>query len=241
MPVEICVVVPVFNEEENILPLAREVAEAFTSQPQSFELLFIDDASTDETWERILEARHQDPRVRGVRHRVNAGQSAAFLTGLRASETPIVATLDGDRQNNPADLPRMVTALDEVDFVCAVRVARQDTWVRRLSSRLARWARHLVFRADFRDTGCFLRVFRRSALVDVMPFNGWHRFLPVLVHADGVSVKEIEVQHRPRVAGLSKYGIWNRLPRGLWDLIGVSWVLQRRLRPITTTESDRTA
>jgi len=232
---DISIVVPVFNEEDNVLPLAREVAAALKNEPRPFELIFVDDASTDGTWRKIQEAHQLDPRVRGVRHERNSGQSAAVWTGLQAAGGSILATLDGDLQNDPADLPRLLAELNRVDFVCGLRANRQDTWVRRTSSRIARWARNSALGGDFQDTGCGYRVFRRSALAGIFPFNGWHRFLPVLAHGGGVSTREVAVNHRPRVAGVSKYGVWNRLGRGVFDLIGVAWFQKRRLRPVGTT------
>ncbi|MFM1941709.1 MAG: hypothetical protein RI897_691 [Verrucomicrobiota bacterium] len=231
MPDHLTIIVPVFNEEDNVLPLANEVTTAFAKTSQPYELLFVDDASTDLTPQRIEEASAQFPHVRGVRHQVNSGQSAAFLTGLNATESPLIATLDGDLQNDPADLPKLLNKLNRSDFVCGVRAKRQDNWVRILSTRIARLARSLALGVDFADTGCFLRVFHRSALDGVLPFNGWHRFLPVLVYSAGHSVEEVPVNHRPRTAGVSKYGVWNRLWRGLYDLIGVGWLQKRALQP----------
>lgn len=197
--------------------------------------MFVDDASRDGTWERIQEAHKFDPRVRGVRHERNSGQSAALWTGILSTAAPIIATLDGDLQNDPADLPKLLIELNRVDFVCGMRVNRQDNWLRRVSSRIARWARKVALGADFQDTGCAVRVFKRSTLAGVFPFNGWHRFLPILVHACGVTTKEVPVNHRPRVAGVSKYGMWNRLWRGIFDLIGVAWYRKRWLHPVATT------
>jgi len=238
MRVEIAIIVPVFNEADNVVPLAREVAEAMSCQPQSWELLFVDDASTDPTWSRIQEARRQDGRVRGLRHARNAGQSAALWSGLQGTNSPIVATLDGDRQNDPADLPRLLAELARADFVSGHRVNRQDTWLRRISSGVARRVRRRALKAEFADTGCALRVFRRSVLSGVFPFNGWHRFLPILVQGGGVSTLELPVNHRPRVAGVSKYGLWNRLGRGLYDLVGVAWYQKRRLPRVPVTEME---
>jgi len=178
-------------------------------------LVFVDDDSRDKTWDRIQEARRLDPRVRAVRHARRTGQSAALWTGIQATTGGIIATLDGDLQNDPADLPRLVAELNSVDFVCGVRLNRRDNWLRRVSAAIARRARKAVLGADFRDTGCALRVFKRAALDGVFPFNGWHRFLPILVHRAGATTKEVPVNHRPRVAGVSKYGVWNRLGRGL--------------------------
>ncbi len=235
MPVEISIIVPVFNEADNVLPLAREVAAAMQRQPRNWELVFVDDASTDATWKRIQDARHANASVGGLRHARNAGQSAALWTGIQATSGPIVATLDGDRQNDPADLPGLFERLAEADFISGKRVRRQDSWVRRVSSRIARRARTAVLKADFADTGCAVRVFKRSALNGVFPFNGWHRFLPILVHGNGVMTLEVPVNHRPRVAGVSKYGVWNRLGRGLYDLVGVGWYQKRRLANVPFT------
>lgn len=240
MPVEISIIVPVFNEEENVLPMIREVATALNREPRSFEIIFVDDASTDSTWQKIQEAHRLDVRARGVRHEVNSGQSAAVWTGLQAAEGSILATLDGDLQNDPADLPGLLAELDRVDFVCGLRANRRDTWVRRTSSRIARWARNTALGGDFLDTGCGYRVFKRTALAGIFPFNGWHRFLPILVHGNGVSTREVPVNHRPRVAGVSKYGVWNRLGRGVLDLIGVAWYQKRRLGPIGTMHFPKT-
>ncbi|MFM1767914.1 MAG: hypothetical protein RJA22_443 [Verrucomicrobiota bacterium] len=224
-------VVPLYNEADNVLPLAREVAAALAPLEHTWELVLVDDASTDATWERIAEAHRADPRVRGLRHRRNAGQSAAVWTGLTATDSPILCTLDGDLQNDPADLPAMITALGAVDFVSGMRLQRQDTWVRKASSRIARWARRRALGVNFRDTGCAIRAFKREALAGVFPFNGLHRFLPILVDGGGFKTLEVPVRHRPRVAGVSKYGVWNRLGRGIYDLLAISWYQKRRYHP----------
>ncbi|MBK7998719.1 MAG: glycosyltransferase family 2 protein [Verrucomicrobia bacterium] len=236
MPVDISVIVPVFNEADNVLPMAREVAAAMAKTGRDWELLFVDDASSDETPQRILEAARANPQVRGLRHQRNAGQSAAVWTGIQASASPILCTLDGDLQNDPADLPAMIAQLAKVDFVSGMRLNRQDTWVRKVSSKIARSARKAALGVDFRDTGCAIRAFKRTALAGVFPFNGLHRFLPVLVHGGGGTTLEVPVNHRPRVAGVSKYGVWNRLGRGIYDLIAISWYQKRRYRPVGAVE-----
>lgn len=238
MPVDISIIVPVFNEAENILPLAREVATAMVALAGRYELVFVDDASTDGTWQRISEARQFDGRVRGLRHAKNCGQSAALWTGLQATTSPILATLDGDLQNDPADLPRLLAELERVDFVSGMRLSRQDDLLRRLSSSIARQARRTVLQTDFRDTGCALRAFKRAALDGVFPFNGFHRFLPILVQGNGSNTLEIPVKHRPRVAGVSKYGVWNRLGRGIHDLLALRWYQKRRLAPVPFSELE---
>lgn len=232
MPAEIAIIVPVFNEADNVLPMAREVAAAMATVGREWELLFVDDASTDDTPRRIAEAARNDGHVRGLRHQRNAGQSAAVWTGIQGTPCPILCTLDGDLQNDPADLPAMIAELARVDFVSGMRLHRQDTWLRKVSSKIARSARKAALGVDFRDTGCAIRAFKRTALAGVFPFNGLHRFLPVLVHGGGAKTLEVPVNHRPRVAGVSKYGVWNRLGRGLYDLIAISWYQKRRYRPV---------
>jgi dolichol-phosphate mannosyltransferase len=233
---ELSIVVPVYNEEDNIIPLAREVHEAFATSPYDYELVFVDDGSNDRTWERIKEARSLEPRVRGIRHDKNAGQSAALWTGIQSSNAPLFATLDGDLQNDPADLPKLLRELETCDFVCGVRAKRNDGWLRRVSSRAARKARKLALKVDFCDTGCAVRVFRRCALKGLFPFNGLHRFMPVLVHASGWRTREVPINHRPRVAGKSKYGLHNRLWRGIADLFAIAWYQKRRIGDVPFTE-----
>jgi dolichol-phosphate mannosyltransferase len=240
---ELSIIVPVYNEQDNILPLAREIHQVFQDSPLDYELVFVDDGSTDATWEQIHRARDLEPRVRGLHHQQNAGQSAALWTGIQSTQAPLLATLDGDLQNDPADLPKLLQELDECDFVCGVRANRNDSWVRRISSRVARKARRMALKVDFCDTGCAVRVFKRSALKGIFPFNGLHRFMPVLVHAAGGRTKEVSISHRPRVAGVSKYGLHNRLWRGLADLFAVAWYQKRRIGeiPFTEFEEQRTA
>lgn len=226
-----------YNEAANVAPLVREIAAVFAGQRRPWELVLVDDASTDATWAEILAAQRADARVRGLRHTRNQGQSAAVWTGIEGSRSPFLCTLDGDLQNDPAELPRMLLLLDEVDFVCGQRVNRQDSWVRKISSRVARAARQAALGYSFADTGCALRAFKRSSLQGVFPFNGLHRFLPILVAGNGSRTREVPVNHRPRVAGVSKYGVWNRLGRGIFDLIGVAWYQRRRLPEVPIEDS----
>lgn len=232
MPADLAIIVPVYNEQENVVPLWHEVASAMDSAQIAWELVFVDDGSTDATWDRIREAHRQDPRVRGFRHPRNAGQSAAIWTGFTATSAPLIATLDGDRQNDPADIPWMLKLLGEADFVSGMRLKREDSWTRKFSSAVARWARRAALGSQFRDTGCALRVFKRLVLTGIPPFSGFHRFLPVLVAGGGWKTREVAVRHRPRAAGVSKYGVWNRVWRGLYDLLGVGWFQRRRIRSV---------
>lgn len=226
------VVVPVFNEAGNIGPLAGQIGEALDSWDSNYEIVFVDDGSTDGSWAEIRRAHALNPKVRGLRHLENGGQSAALWTGFQATHSPLLATLDGDLQNDPMDLPKMVRELSGVDFISGQRINRQDNWIRRTSSRLARWARRAVLKVDVCDTGCAVRVFRRNCLEGIFPFAGFHRFLPVLVHANGRKTLEVPVAHRRRAAGVSKYGIGNRLFCGLYDLFAIAWYQRRRITPV---------
>ncbi len=237
MPEEIAIIVPVHNEADNVLPLAREIREAGSASGLNYALVFVDDASTDATWQQIRCAHLEDPRVRGVRHSVNAGQSAALWTGFKHVKSPILATMDGDRQNDPSDLLNLLKALDKADFVCGFRAHRSDNWVRRLSSKVARVARSAILGSDFKDTGCAMRVFRHECLQAVFPFNGLHRFMPILVKNGGYKTLEIPVNHRPRISGVSKYGIWNRVWRGIFDLFAMTWYARRQLRPVPARDT----
>ncbi len=236
---QLSIVVPVCNEADNILPLTREVIAALHESWPDFELVFVDDGSTDSTWAQIAQAHQLDERVRGLRHLGNFGQSAALWSGFRATGSPLLATLDGDLQNDPADLPKLLREIDQCDFVTGVRQRRQDKWLRRASSQIARKARKSILGVDFCDTGCGLRVFRRTALEGVFPFNGLHRFLPILAQGAGRKIREIPVGHRPRVSGCSKYGIWNRLGRGIIDLLAMRWYQRRRIDGVPFEELER--
>jgi dolichol-phosphate mannosyltransferase len=235
MQPDISIIVPFFNEVDNVAPLAREILDALRNEPRAIELVLVDDASTDGTWEQIMALNQTDARVRGLRHARNAGQSAALWTGFRNSRSAVIMTLDGDRQNDPADLPRLLAGLAEYDLVCGLRANRRDNFLRRISSRIARAARKAALGVDFRDTGCGLRAFKRPVLEPLFPFNGFHRFMPVLAFSAGARVMEIPVNHRERVAGKSKYGVWNRLGRGIVDLFAVRWYQKRQILPVPAT------
>ena len=235
MPPDISIIIPLFNEADNVAPLAAQVLAALRDEKRPFEIVLVDDASTDGTWEQIIAAHRADARVRGLRHSRNAGQSAALWTGYRGSRAPIIVTLDGDLQNDPADIPRLLAGLGGHDVVCGMRVNRQDNFLRRISSKIARGARKWALGVDFRDTGCGLRAFKRPVLDSLFAFNGFHRFMPVLAHSAGARVIEIPVNHRQRMAGKSKYGVWNRLGRGIFDLFAVAWYQRRQIPSIEVT------
>ena len=230
MDSKISIVVPLYNEGANVQPLTSQILDAFRNAPLDLELILVDDASDDDTWSRIQGVASSDKRIRPCRLSRRSGQSAALWHGFKASQSPVILTLDGDLQNDPADLPLLLADLSDCDLVCGVRMKRMDSVVRKISSAIARWFRKLVLRVDFRDSGCNLRAFRRPVLEAVPPFDGLHRFMPILAHAAGAVVKERPVRHRARTAGKSKYGVWNRLGRGIRDLIMVRLYLKRQIR-----------
>lgn len=224
-------VAPVFDEEENVEALHARIVEVFGTG-EDWELVLVDDGSRDRSPERIRAICARDARVRAVLFAENRGQTAATAAGLAAARGPLVATLDADLQNDPADLPAMVERLERerVDAVVGFRARRRDTVVRRLSSRIANGIRNAVSGDRIRDTGCALKVFRTDAIRAVPLFEGMHRFLPTLLRFHGYRVVEHAVSHHPRVAGRSKYGVMNRAWRAFKDLLAVRWMRARLIR-----------
>lgn len=226
------VVVPVFDEQDNLADLVAEVRKALDSANILFELILVDDGSRDDSWQVIAQEATQDPRVRGLRLKKNCGQSSATVAGFGAARGAWVATLDGDLQNDPADLPRLLQRGQEegADVVLGWREKRHDSFLRRLSSQIANSYRRGMTGDNTKDTGCSLKVFRAEALQNIPYFNGMHRYLPTLVQLHGnLRVLQEPVHHRPRTRGVSKYGVWNRLWVGLADVRGVRWLQARRL------------
>lgn len=221
------VVVPFYNEQDNVEALHAEIDAAVAGVPGGVEFVYVDDGSRDATPERLLALRKRDERVRVLRLEPNSGQSAALQAGFRAVRGEVTATLDGDLQNDPADIPKLLARLDEADVVNGVRVDRQDTWVRKLSSKVGNGFRNWMTGESVTDVGCSLRVMRSRYLRDVKLFRGMHRFLPTLLRMEGARVAEIPVRHRPRRHGASKYGIGNRAFVGFLDVLAVRWMLAR--------------
>jgi len=232
---EISVVVPVCNEADNVAPLAREIAAALRGRAE-FEMIFVDDGSTDDTAERVRAARAGGhPELRLLRHSFRSGQSAAVHSGVRAARAAWIGTLDGDGQNDPADLPKFLAARADpanadVLLIMGNRVTRRDTWLRRLSSRIANGVRGVLLGDGTPDTGCGIKMFSREAFLALPVFDHMHHFLPALFQRAGQRVVSIPVGHRPRMRGRSKYGVHNRLWVGIVDLVGVMW-LKARYRP----------
>lgn len=229
---KVSIVVPVYNEEDNVLPLAMEMSR-LSGQVPGLEVLFVDDGSRDGTWNRITEAKAKYPCVSGLHYDRNRGQSHAMLVGLRLAAGDVLVTIDGDLQNNPADIPRLLAELDGCDAVCGYRAKRKDTWARRWGSRLANRVRNWATHDGIRDTGCSLKAFRRACVDDLPPVNGVHRFMPAYFKIHGRRVAEVPVDHRPRQHGVSKYTNMKRLPRTIFDLIGFCWYRSRLLKPAT--------
>jgi glycosyltransferase involved in cell wall biosynthesis len=220
----VSVVVPLFNEEENVPILQGELSAALSGL--DYEIIFVDDGSTDGTLQRIA----SDPRVRLVRFERNAGQSAAMYAGLNSAQGDVAVLIDGDLQNDPADIPRLLAEIERgADLVCGYRAQRKDTVVKRITSRVANFVRSRFTKDGVRDTGCTLKAMKRECVTALLPFKGMHRFIPALVKGAGYRLVEIPVNHRPRKFGLSKYGLGNRALRATTDMFGVRWLLSRRL------------
>jgi dolichol-phosphate mannosyltransferase len=229
---DVSVVVPVWNEEENVLPLAQEVHAALQGR-YAFETIFVDDGSTDGTAEAVRAAGGQGmPEIRLLRHSVRSGQSAAVATGVREARAAWVATLDGDGQNDPADIPKLLMAARgaasaRLRLVIGNRTTRRDTWLRRLSSRVANCVRGGLLKDGTPDTGCGIKVFDRAVFMDMPRFDHMHRFMPALFQREGFEVVSVPVNHRQRTRGESKYGLHDRLWVGIVDLFGVLWLIRR--------------
>jgi dolichol-phosphate mannosyltransferase len=232
----LAVVVPVKNETENLKPLISEIAASLRGHV-AFEIVYVDDGSDDDTPQRLQDLTGEFPELRVFRHKVCCGQSAAVSTGVRMACAPVIATLDGDGQNDPADIPALLARFrdaDDVDkiLIAGHRVNRRDTLVKRLSSRFANSIRRAILKDDTPDTGCGLKIFSRAAFVAMPRFDHMHRYLPALMIRSGGSVVSHPVNHRPRERGTSKYGVWNRLWVGITDLFGVSWLIRRGSVPV---------
>lgn len=220
-------VVPAYNEVDNVPVLVAELRAALERTGRTWELLLVDDGSRDGTADAMDAAAAQDPRIRVLKLARNAGQSAALAAGLVRARGDVVVTLDADLQNDPADIPELLARLEHADVVSGVRANRNDTWIRLVSSRIANGTRRAVIGDSITDIGCSLKAYRREALADLPMFVGVHRFLPALCAFRGARVVEMPVRHRARTLGVSKYGMGNRLWRGLHDLVGVAWLKHR--------------
>jgi dolichol-phosphate mannosyltransferase len=239
---ELSVVVPVKDEVENAVPLLMEICSALRGKT-NFEVLFVDDASRDGTAEALLAARDRVPELRVLKHGRNSGQSRAVRTGVISARGRLVATLDGDGQNDPADIPvlldvwaREVGQGGVLGLVAGQRLKRQDVWIKRISSRVGNGVRQWLLNDGTRDTGCGLKLFSRDAFLLLPYFDHIHRFLPAMMLREGYRVTHADVRHRPRSHGISKYGTLDRLLVSLSDLVGVRWLLRRARQPGSVEE-----
>ncbi len=228
------IVIPFYNEEEN----ARDVLEEVIATNPSAEILAVNDGSADQTWE-ILQS--VVPKIRALQLPAHKGQSAAMYAGLRQSTRPFVALMDGDGQNDPAEIPHLITELEKSgkSFVCGYRANRQDPTSRRYASKFANKIRRALLKDGVRDTGCSLKAMKRECIDVLVPFNGMHRYIPALLLQAEHDFTEIPVHHRHRLAGESKYTNWDRALRGIHDLIGVSWLMKRKV-PFKVEEHQET-
>jgi dolichol-phosphate mannosyltransferase len=237
---DLSVVVPVRDEEANIDPLINEICSSLDGLFE-YEIVYVDDGSSDKTWERLVTLSEKLSQLKIVRHRKSCGQSYAIHTGVKAAQSPLIATLDGDGQNDPADIPRLLEVFNSADspvglqLVIGHRRKRQDSWVKRTSARVANKVRGYLLKDRTPDTGCGLKLFPRDTFLGLPFFDHMHRFLPALILRNGGAVLSVEVNHRPRKHGQSHYGVWDRLWVGLVDLLGVMW-LQRRSKTADVEE-----
>ena len=233
---QLSIVVPVRNEQDNVLPLLAEIHAALESRVE-FEVIYVDDGSSDATRDRLAEALARYRRLRVFAHREGCGQSAALMTGMRAARGEWVATLDGDGQNDPADIPKLLAARDAagqaagLQLVAGCRKTRRDNWLKRFSSRVANGVRSRLLGDATSDTGCGLKLILRAACLELPFFDHMHRFLPALVQRQGGATISVAVNHRPRTRGVSNYGLFDRLWVGIVDLFGVMWLQRRAKRP----------
>jgi dolichol-phosphate mannosyltransferase len=234
--VQLSIVVPVRNEQDNVLPLIEEIHAALQDRAE-FEVVYVDDGSSDATPARLSEAMARFPRLRVLRHRDSCGQSTALATAVRAARGEWIATLDGDGQNDPADIPKLLAARDgaaDIRLFAGWRKSRQDTWLKRLSSRIANSVRAGLLDDATPDTGCGLKLFRRATFLELPYFDHMHRFLPALVQRAGGRTLSVEVNHRPRTRGTSNYGLFDRLWVGIVDIVGVKWLQRRAKQPVVS-------
>jgi glycosyltransferase involved in cell wall biosynthesis len=231
-------VIPAYNEQENIEPLLSRVAGALSQLTCGYEVLIVDDGSTDATPQLLREAMTKYPWLRVLRLAKNSGQTTAFDAGFKAARGQVIATIDADLQNDPEEIPRLLPLLDGCDMIAGWRQKRNDTWRRRVQSRIANGIRNWISQETIRDSACSLKLYRRHCLQGLQLYNGMHRFMPTLVKMRGYAVREEPVKHSPRHAGTAKYGLRNRAWRAFVDLLAVRWMKGRYIR-YQVTEVNR--
>ncbi len=229
----ISVIVPCYNEQDNLEPLVKLLSDVLTPLSIPYEIVITDDCSRDDSWKILNQLAAQHPHLCIQRLANNSGQSAALWAGIQAARGRYLATLDADMQNDPRDLPKFLAAMDQADCVCGSRIEKRrqgDNWVRQISSKIANGVRNWITHETVTDSGCCYRMFKRECAANLKFFKGMHRFLPTLFKIDGFTVAEIPVNHQHRLSGLSKYGVWNRVFASAYDLIAVRWMQKRMFR-----------
>jgi glycosyltransferase involved in cell wall biosynthesis len=226
---DLSVVIPIYNERENLVPLEEKLNETLPKLDLNYEIVFVDDGSLDGSDVLIRTLKEKNSHLRLIRFAKNFGQSAAFVAGFRAARGRIIVTMDADLQNDPADIPSLLEKIEEFDVVCGWRHQRNDPWIKKISSKVANAVRNRLSDETIADTGCSLKAFRRECFDNIILFNGMHRFFPTLIKMEGFRVTQVKVSHHSRLHGLSKYNIRNRLWASWNDLMGVRWLKKRRL------------
>ena len=228
---EYTVTVPVYNESENIEDLVHKIEFSMNSLGKAWELLLVDDGSTDDSFEKMRQIGQTCPNLRAIKFNRNNGQTAAMAAGIKHANGKVLITLDADLQNDPADIPLLLEKIAEgYDAAVGWRIKRNDNFIRRISSRIANNIRNLISDENIQDTGCSLKAFRAEIIKPIELFEGMHRFLPTLVKMNGGKVAEVKVSHHPRIRGTSKYNVWNRILRSFLDLLAIRWMKWRKLR-----------
>jgi dolichol-phosphate mannosyltransferase len=223
------IVIPVFNEQDSVVPLVARITQAMSGWDGMVEILFVDDGSSDRTLDLLKEAQAKDSRIRIAHFNKNMGQTAAMAAGFRLARGEVIATIDADLQNDPMEIPRLAGMLTDWDLVCGVRARRQDTVWKRISSLVGNGFRNWVTDDNIIDTGCTLKAYRRECLESLELYKGMHRFLPTLIKMRGYRVTQVSVSHHPRLAGKTKYGTWGRLVKGLEDVLAVRWMKKNHI------------
>lgn len=227
--VEVSVVIPAYNEEQNVTVLLKRLTEVFEPFERSFEVIIVDDGSTDKTLELLWEHKQSKPWLRVIALDRNRGQTCAMDAGFKAARGAIIATLDADLQNDPMEILRLIEMLNDCDAVVGWRLKRQDPWMRRVSTRIANTVRNKLSGESIHDSACSLKVYKRLCLEGLTLYKGMHRFMPTLVKMRGFKVMEVPVSHHRRYAGKAKYGVWNRMFRAFVDLLAVRWMKKRHI------------
>jgi dolichol-phosphate mannosyltransferase len=228
--IDISVVIPVYNEEKNLPILIPKLMDVLEGVGKPYEMIFVDDGSTDSSRQFLKQKASQHPQIHVLGFKKNCGETAAGAAGLKEARGEMIVTIDADLQNDPKDIPRMLEYLKDYDMVTGWREKREDSWVKRITSKIANAIRNRLSGETIQDSGCTFRAYKRECLKNLKLFKGMHRFMPTLVKMEGFRVIEIPIAHHPREFGVSKYTTWNRMGRAFIDLLAVKWMRSRHIR-----------